>query len=59
MLENLIYVNTAFIGRKLFAELIAAAERLLRICRGLEGHPNKVLQQYTKAIDKLSDSMEK
>ena len=44
---------------RLFAELIAAAERLLRICRGLEGHPNKVLQQYTKAIDKLSDSMEK
>ena len=44
---------------RLFTELIAAAERLLRICRGLEGHPNKVLQQYTKAIDKLSDSMEK
>ena len=44
---------------RIFAELVAAAERLLRICRGLEGRPNKVLQQYTKAIDKLSDSMEK
>ena len=44
---------------RIFSELIAAAERLLRICRRLEGHPNKVLQQYTKAIDKLSDSMEK
>ena len=44
---------------RIFAELVAAAERLLRLCKGLEGHPNKVLQQYTKAIDKLSDSMEK
>ncbi|MBO5496093.1 MAG: MBL fold metallo-hydrolase [Oscillospiraceae bacterium] len=44
---------------RIYAELIAAAERLLRIARGLEGHPNKVLQQFTKAIDKLSDSMEK
>ena len=44
---------------RIYADLVAAAERLLRICRGMEGHPNKVLQQFTKAIDKLSDSMEK
>ena len=43
----------------IYADLVAAAERLLRLCKGLEGHPNKVLQQYTKAIDKLSDAMEK
>ena len=44
---------------RLFAELLAAAERLLRICRKLEGHPNKDLIRFTKEIDKLSDSMEK
>ena len=44
---------------RLFGELIAAAERLLRICRRLEGHPNKDLIRFTKELDRLSDSMEK
>ena len=44
---------------RLFGELIAAAERLLRICRGMEGHPNKDLIRYTKELEKLSDAMEK
>ena len=44
---------------RLFGELIAAAERLLRICRRLEGHPNKDLIRFTKEMERLSDSMEK
>ena len=44
---------------RIFAELLAAAERLLAICRKLEGRPNKELQRYTKEIEKLSDTMEK
>ena len=44
---------------RIFAELLAAAERLLAICRKLEGRPNKELQRYTKEIEKLSDAMEK
>ena len=43
---------------RIFAELVAAAERLLRISRKLEGHPNKELQNFTKEINKLSDRME-
>jgi len=43
---------------RLFAQLIAAAERLMRVCRKLEGHPNKELQRVTKEIEKLSDSIE-
>ena len=44
---------------RLFAELVAAAERLLRICRRMEGRPNKDLIRFTKELDKLSDTMEK
>jgi hypothetical protein len=44
---------------RLFGELISAAERLLRACRRMEGHPNKELVRFTKEIEKLSDSMEK
>ena len=44
---------------RIFAELLAAAERLLAICRKLKGRPNKELQRYTKEIEKLSDAMEK
>ncbi|MBQ7692490.1 MAG: MBL fold metallo-hydrolase [Oscillospiraceae bacterium] len=44
---------------RIFAELLAAAERLLKICRGLEGRPNKELARFTREIEKLSDSMEK
>ena len=39
--------------------LVAAAERLLRICKSMEGRPNKDLIRFEKEIEKLSDSMEK
>ena len=42
-----------------FERLISAAERLLRVCRTLEGRPNRVLEGYAKDIDKLSDKLEK
>ena len=44
---------------RLFQALIAAAERLLRICKSMEGRPNKDLIRFEKEIEKLSDSMEK
>ncbi len=44
---------------RLFQDLVDAAERLLRICRGMKGHPNKDLQRFAREIGKLSDSMEK
>ncbi len=43
---------------RIFGELLAAAERLLGLCKRLEGHPNKDLQRYTKEINKLADHME-
>ena len=43
---------------RLFGELVAAAERLLRAARRMEGHPNKELMRFTKEITKLTDSME-
>ena len=42
-----------------FTRLIAAAERLLRVARGIEGRPNKELARYADAITKLADKMEK
>ena len=42
-----------------FTRLIAAAERLLAIARGLEGHANKELAGYADAITRLCDKMEK
>ena len=44
---------------RLFQALIAAAERLLRVCKSMEGRPNKDLVRFEKEIEKLSDSMEK
>ena len=44
---------------RLFQALIAAAERLLRVCKSMEGRPNKDLIRFEKEIEKLSDSMEK
>ena len=41
------------------SELIAAAERLLQLCKRMEGKPNKVLQGFVRDINKLSDDMEK
>ena len=43
---------------RLFTALIAAAERLLRVCKGMEGRPNKDLIRFEKEIEKLSDSMD-
>ena len=44
---------------KAFERLLAAAERLLNICKTLEGRPNRVLEGFAKDIDRLSDKMEK
>ena len=43
---------------RIHADLLSAAERLLAICKTLEGHPNKDLLRYTKEISKLADHME-
>ena len=44
---------------RLFAEFLAAAERLLKLCRAAEGSPNKDLQRWTKELTRLADTMEK
>ena len=44
---------------KAFERLLAAAERLLSICKTLEGRPNRVLEGFARDIDKLSDRLEK
>lgn len=44
---------------KSFEKLLSAAERLLRICKSLEGRPNRVLEGFAKDIDKLADKLEK
>ena len=46
-------------ANRAFGALVAAAERLLRICRGMEGRANKMLNGYTRKIDEISDDMEK
>jgi metallo-beta-lactamase family protein len=40
-------------------ELIAAAEALLNVCRGLDGRANRDLRNYTEAIRKLIAKIEK
>lgn len=48
-------------GRKsshAFQQLIAAAQRLLRICHSLEGRPNRALEGFARDIEKLSDKLE-
>ena len=40
-------------------ELIAAAEALLNICRGLDGRANRDLRNYTEAIRELIAKIEK
>lgn len=42
-----------------FQRLVAAAERLLRVSRALEGRPNKELAAYADQINHLADKMEK
>ena len=44
---------------RLFAALVEAAERLLALCRKMEGHPNKELVRLTSEINALADRMEK
>ena len=44
---------------KAFERLLAAAERLLAVCKTLEGRPNRVLEGFARDIDKLSDRLEK
>lgn len=44
---------------KAFERLLAAAERLLRVCKTLEGRPNRTLEGFARDIDKLSDKLEK
>lgn len=42
-----------------FTRLITAAERLLKVCRGIEGRPNKELASYADKITDLANKMEK
>ena len=42
-----------------FLRLIAAAERLLRVAKSIEGRANKELARYADAIEKLAEKMEK
>ena len=49
-------------GRKtspVFLRLVAAAERLLRVAKSIEGRANKELAKYADAIEKLAEKMEK
>ena len=40
---------------RLLGDLIAAAERLLALCRTLGGRPNRELRGYTERINALID----
>ena len=42
-----------------FLRLIAAAERLLKVVRSIEGRPNKELASYADQITRMADKMEK
>ena len=42
-----------------FLELMEEAEKLLKVCRGLEGRANKELRSYAEHIRKLIAKMEK
>ena len=42
-----------------FTRLVAAAERLLRVSRSMEGRSNKELASYADQITKMADKMEK
>ena len=44
---------------RLFQTLVAAAQRLLRVCKGMEGRPNRDLKRFAEEIEKLSNAMEK
>ncbi|MEA5152377.1 MAG: MBL fold metallo-hydrolase [Oscillospiraceae bacterium] len=42
-----------------FTRLIAAAERLVKTARGIEGRPNKELAAYADQISRMAEKMEK
>ncbi|MBQ5405835.1 MAG: MBL fold metallo-hydrolase [Oscillospiraceae bacterium] len=42
-----------------YLRLVAAAEKLLRIAKSIEGRANKELARYADAIEKLAEKMEK
>ena len=44
---------------RLFQTLVAAAQRLLRVCKTMEGRPNRDLKRFAEEIEKLSNAMEK
>ena len=44
---------------RLYGELVAAGERLLKLCRAAEGRPNKDLIRWAKEISKLVDIIDK
>ena len=44
---------------RLFQALVAAAQHLLRVCKAMEGRPNRDLKRFTEEIEKLSNAMEK
>ena len=45
-------------AQRIFAELVAAAERLLKAAKRMEGKPNKTLQDYTRRIESITWEME-
>jgi metallo-beta-lactamase family protein len=45
-------------AQRIFTELVAAAERLLKTAKRMEGRPNKTLQNYIKRIESLIFEME-
>ncbi|MBQ1236178.1 MAG: MBL fold metallo-hydrolase, partial [Oscillospiraceae bacterium] len=45
-------------AQRIFSQLVAAAERLLKTAKRMEGRPNKMLQDYTKRIENLISEME-
>lgn len=42
-----------------FIRLVAAAERLLKVCRAAEGRANKELASYAEQLNRLADKIEK
>ena len=42
-----------------FLDLLEAAEKLLKVAKGLEGHANRELRSYAESIRKLTAKMEK
>ena len=45
-------------AQRIFSQLVAAAERLLKTAKRMEGRSNKLLQDYTKRIESIIYEME-